>query len=70
VTEEPYKAPYYTALLLLLHHPLDGSLEDESHPSDSTSMGRLILEDFWKGFQTFLDKQAWRELRLCVRVTH
>ncbi|KAF8511162.1 MIF4G like-domain-containing protein [Gautieria morchelliformis] len=66
VTEEPYKAPYYTALLLLLHQPLDNPVEDESHPSESTSMGRLILEDFWKGFQTFLDKQAWRELRLCI----
>lgn len=25
-----------------------------------------MLEDFWKGFQAFLDKLAWRETRLCV----
>jgi nuclear cap-binding protein subunit 1 len=25
------------------------------------------LEDFWKGFQGYLDQLAWREIRLCVR---
>jgi hypothetical protein len=27
----------------------------------------LVLDDFWKGFQAYLDKLAWRETRLCVR---
>ena len=30
-------------------------------------LGRLILDDFWKGFQAYLDKLAWRETHLCVR---
>ena len=39
-----------------------------SSSSDMTPIGKLILEDFWKGFQAFLDQQAWRELRLCVSI--
>lgn len=60
MTEEPYKIPYYTALLRLLHTntPEDGPA--------TTSIGRQVLEDFWKGFQAYLDKLAWRETRLCV----
>lgn len=60
VTEEPYKTPYYAALLRLLHDPSDVGIPDE------TPLGRLILEDFWKGFQGYLDKVAWRETRLCI----
>lgn len=60
VTEQPYKTPYYAALLRLLHDPSDVGIPEE------TPLGRLILEDFWKGFQGYLDKVAWRETRLCV----
>lgn len=69
MTEQPYKIPFYAALLLLLHQPqedLEGG--DVSSSSDMTPIGKLILEDFWKGFQAFLDQQAWRELRLCVSI--
>ncbi len=59
VTEQPFKIPYYAALLRLLH-------DRPATEGASTSLGRQILEDFWKGFQAFLDKQAWRETRLCV----
>lgn len=66
VTEEPYKTPYYAALLVLLHQPVGETMDDSHAASDGLPIGRAILEDFWKGFQTFLDNQAWRELRLCV----
>lgn len=59
MTEQPFKTPYYAALLRLLHEP------SETAPADQP-LGRLILEDFWKGFQGYLDKVAWRETRLCV----
>jgi nuclear cap-binding protein subunit 1 len=63
VTEQPYKIPYYAALLRLLHDPAS-KVEDTEGPS----FGKQILEDFWKGFQAFLDKLAWREARLCVSI--
>lgn len=62
ITEQPYKIPYYTALLRLLHDP-------EEATTGSSSLGKQVLEDFWKGFQAFLDKLAWREARLCVSVS-
>ncbi|KAI0334935.1 cap binding protein 80-PB [Cubamyces sp. BRFM 1775] len=61
VTEQPFKIPYYAALLRLLH---DRPVADAA--PGSSSFGKQVLEDFWKGFQAFLDKQAWRETRLCV----
>ena len=60
VTEQPYKIPFYTALLRSLYNAPDQA------ESDEPVLGRLILEDFWKGFQGLLDKVAWRETRLCV----
>lgn len=60
MTEQPYKIPFYTALLRSLYDVPDPA------QSDSPVLGRLILEDFWKGFQGYLDKVAWRETRLCV----
>lgn len=59
VTEEPFKIPYYAALIRLLH-------ERTEEPSSTPPIGRQLLEDFWKGFQAYLDKLAWRETRLCV----
>ncbi|TFK56212.1 cap binding protein 80-PB [Heliocybe sulcata] len=64
VTEQPYKIPYYANLLRLLHDPAEG--EPEPSTSGSPSLGKQILEDFWKGFQAFLDKLSWRETRLCI----
>ncbi|KAJ3496811.1 hypothetical protein NLJ89_g10434 [Agrocybe chaxingu] len=60
VTEQPYKIPFYAALLRLLHNPSDHGIPDES------PVGRLVLEDFWKGFQAFVDTVSWRETRLCI----
>ncbi|KAF8883427.1 MIF4G like-domain-containing protein [Infundibulicybe gibba] len=60
VTEQPYKIPYYAALLGMLHNTEDSG-------SDDPSLGRQVLEDFWKGFQAYLDKLAWRETRLCIQ---
>lgn len=61
VTEQPFKIPYYAALTRLLHdRPVPGE------ESSATSLGRQILEDFWKGFQAYLDKLSWRDTRLCV----
>lgn len=62
VTEQPFKIPYYAALMRLLH---DRPVADAA--PGSPSLGKQVLDDFWKGFQAFLDKQAWRETRLCVR---
>ncbi|KAK7061285.1 nuclear cap-binding protein subunit 1 [Favolaschia claudopus] len=61
VTEQPFKIPYYAALLRQLHN----STEDASN-DDGSSLGKQILEDFWKGFQGYLDQLAWRETRLCI----
>ncbi|KAF6762456.1 cap binding protein 80-PB [Ephemerocybe angulata] len=52
VTEQPFKIPYYATLLRQLHN--------------KTPIGRLILEDFWRGFQGYVDQTAWREARLCI----
>ncbi|KJA21655.1 hypothetical protein HYPSUDRAFT_165386 [Hypholoma sublateritium FD-334 SS-4] len=60
VTEQPYKIPFYAALLQLLHNPSELSIPDDQ------PFGRLVLEDFWKGFQSYLDKVAWRDTRLCI----
>jgi len=68
VTEQPYKIPFYAALLYYLSIPT--SNEDAGAAEENTTkppLGRLILDDFWKGFQAYLDKLAWRETRLCVR---
>ncbi|KAK7051321.1 Nuclear cap-binding protein subunit 1 [Paramarasmius palmivorus] len=59
VTEQPFKIPYYAALLRLLHHKTP-----EADPGPS--LGQQILEEFWKGFQAYVDKLAWRETRFCV----
>ncbi|KAJ7367816.1 MIF4G like-domain-containing protein [Mycena albidolilacea] len=61
VTEQPFKIPYYAALLRRLH-----DLPEETATVDGPSLGKQILEDFWKGFQAYLDKLAWRETRLCI----
>jgi hypothetical protein len=68
VTEQPYKIPFYAALLYHLSIPTS-DIKEEDGPAGFTkpSLGRLILDDFWKGFQAYLDKLAWRETRLCVR---
>ncbi|KAL5508487.1 CBC1 [Sanghuangporus vaninii] len=58
VTEEPYKIPYYAALLR--------GLDDGAEGNTDTMLGKQVLDDFWKGFQGYLDKLAWREVRLCV----
>ncbi|KAL0575354.1 Nuclear cap-binding protein subunit 1 [Marasmius crinis-equi] len=61
VTEQPFKIPYYAALLRLLHdNPEDEVMED------GVSLGKQILDEFWKGFQAYVDKLAWRETRFCV----
>lgn len=62
VTEQPFKIPYYAALLRLLY---DRPVSEEV----TTPLGRQVLEDFWKAFREFIDKHAWRETRLCVRFT-
>ena len=62
MTEQPYKIPFYAALLRLLHNPSELSIPDDQ------PFGRLVLEDFWKGFQSYLDKLSWRDTRLCVSV--
>ncbi|KAG8218274.1 MIF4G like-domain-containing protein [Butyriboletus roseoflavus] len=68
VTEQPYKIPYYAALLRLLHDPAPSETEtvQASGSSSLPSLGKLVLEDFWKGFQGYLDKLAWRDIRLCI----
>ncbi|RXW20034.1 hypothetical protein EST38_g5825 [Candolleomyces aberdarensis] len=60
VTEQPFKIPYYATLLRLLHNKSDNPTDEE------VPIGRLILEDFWKGFQGYVDQLAWREARLCI----
>jgi len=66
ITEQPYKIPFYAALLYDLSIP---TVKQVTGASEATpTLGRLVLDDFWKGFQAYLDKLAWRETRLCVRI--
>ncbi|KAF9268370.1 hypothetical protein L218DRAFT_977625 [Marasmius fiardii PR-910] len=58
VTEQPFKIPYYAALLRLLHDP--------NPAEEGETLGKQILDEFWKGFQAYVDKLAWRETRFCV----
>jgi nuclear cap-binding protein subunit 1 len=68
ITEQPYKIPFYAALLYYLSMPtVDGDAGTSEERTVKAPLGRLILDDFWKGFQAYLDKLAWRETRLCVR---
>lgn len=60
VTEQPFKIPYYATLLRLLHEKSSNGTEDE------VPLGRLVLDEFWKAFQGYVDQLAWREVRLCV----
>ncbi|KAI9511289.1 MIF4G like-domain-containing protein [Russula earlei] len=67
VTEQPYKIPFYAALLYYLSIP--AAKEETPVVEESITqppLGRLVLDDFWKGFQAYLDKLAWRETRLCI----
>ncbi|KAJ3864570.1 MIF4G like-domain-containing protein [Lentinula novae-zelandiae] len=64
VTEQPYKIPFYAALLRLLHN--NPSKGGDSIGADEISLGKQILEEFWKGFQAYVDKLMWRETRLCI----
>ncbi|KAJ3783585.1 MIF4G like-domain-containing protein [Lentinula aff. detonsa] len=64
VTEQPYKIPFYAALLRLLHD--NPSKDGDSFGADENSLGKQILEEFWKGFQAYVDKLMWRETRLCI----
>ncbi|KAI0069247.1 cap binding protein 80-PB [Artomyces pyxidatus] len=67
VTEQPYKIPHYATLLRILCAPENGAEgENVSTDVEKPSLGRQILDDFWKGFQAYLDKLAWREARLCI----
>jgi hypothetical protein len=61
VTEQPYKIPYYAAVLRLLHEP-----QDDGVAMAGPSLGRQLLEDLWKRFHVNVDKRAWRETRLYV----
>ncbi|KAJ7590607.1 MIF4G like-domain-containing protein [Mycena floridula] len=65
VTEQPYKIPYYSALLFRLHRS-QAPEADAEVGSSTASIGRQILEDFWKGFQAYVDKLAWSETRMCI----
>ena len=68
ITEQPYKIPFYAALLYYLSIPtVDGDTGTSEERIVKAPLGKLILDDFWKGFQAYLDKLAWRETRLCVR---
>lgn len=67
VTEQPFKIPYYATLLRLLHEPV-ADAEDTVSTDGLSALGKQVMEDFWKGFQAFLDKLAWREIRFCVRL--
>ncbi|KAI0733404.1 MIF4G like-domain-containing protein [Fomitopsis betulina] len=66
VTEQPFKIPYYATLLRLLHEPV-ADAEDTVSTDGLSALGKQVMEDFWKGFQAFLDKLAWREIRFCIQ---
>ncbi|KZV85661.1 hypothetical protein EXIGLDRAFT_725587 [Exidia glandulosa HHB12029] len=70
VSQLPFKAPYYAALLARLYAPRPkpetAEQNGDAPPEDPPRLGRLVLEDYWKGFQTWLDKLSWPELRLSI----
>ncbi|KZV61795.1 hypothetical protein PENSPDRAFT_592329 [Peniophora sp. CONT] len=63
LTEQPYKVPYFA---LFLRRLFDCPAKSEGSTAPDASIGRQVLEDFWKGFQGYLDKLAWREVRFCI----
>ncbi|KAG6333085.1 hypothetical protein ID866_6009 [Astraeus odoratus] len=68
VTEQPYKIPYYAALIRSLHDPVTPGANASGEGQPATSLGKQVLEDFWKGFQGYLDKLSWRDIRLCIHL--
>jgi hypothetical protein len=70
VTEQPFKIPFYAALLRSLYEPVvkteeDVKTENETESDDKT-VGAKILDEFVRGFLSYLDSAAWRETRFCV----
>jgi nuclear cap-binding protein subunit 1 len=67
ITEQPFKMPYTSILFsLIAQHPApsDGALE-----TSAASPAKPLFQELCKGFQTSLDRLAWRDLRLTVRVS-
>ena len=63
VTEQPYKIPYYAAVVAYLYADAPGESEGGSGMQAAV---RAVMEDFVKGFQVYLDELKWLQLRLCV----
>ncbi|KAG8935874.1 hypothetical protein FRC02_005873 [Tulasnella sp. 418] len=77
VTEQPYKIPFYAGVLSHLHNEaLNSSIDPEASGDNALATGvnesdlhvgvKAVIEDIIKGFQGYLDKLAWRELKLCA----
>lgn len=66
ITQQPFKIPYTAALFsLIAQHP--ESSDDALENSAATSPAKPLFQELCKGFQTSLDRLAWRDLRLTVR---
>lgn len=66
ITEQPYKTPYTAALFFLIAQPLPAS--DETAEIPTTSPAQPVFHELCKAFQLSLDRLAWRDLRLTVRL--
>ncbi|KAG8900835.1 hypothetical protein FRB99_005740 [Tulasnella sp. 403] len=66
ITEQPYKIPFYANLITSLY--VECSRDSQSGKGLPISI-RAVMEDFVKGFQTYLDGLKWLQLRLCAPAT-
>ncbi|KAG8903476.1 hypothetical protein FRC01_009183, partial [Tulasnella sp. 417] len=65
-TEQPYKIPLYAALVAFLSAS-PGEESDEDADTGAQVAVRVVLEDFVKGFQAYVDELKWLQMRLCIQ---
>ncbi|KAL7412966.1 MIF4G like-domain-containing protein [Mrakia frigida] len=76
-TEQPYKMPYYAALISLLTNPPNApppsSASGEADPKEEEAgeketVGRIVMTDLVRAFKKSVDERKWREIRLLIHL--
>ncbi|KAG9043672.1 hypothetical protein FS837_009258 [Tulasnella sp. UAMH 9824] len=65
-TEQPYKIPLYAALVAFLSASPGEESDDDADTGAQVAV-RVVLEDFVKGFQAYVDELKWLQMRLCIQ---
>jgi hypothetical protein len=71
ITQQPYKLPLYTALVVLLSRTTppqkpEGTEADDAPPAPVHDISGDILDDITKGMRYWLDNRMWLKFRLSV----